>query len=109
MLSSAKKYNHLSACNWFLAECISAQIVPKTFKISNQPHLNNEQFSTRWTAASKIASIEWMKIALENDQNKEKDLLEDLTSQCNVLRFLAQKVIDALKHRLGIKGRQFRV
>ena len=52
-----------------------------------------------------------MKIALENDQNKEKDLLEDLTSQCNVLRFLApnEKVSDALKHRLGIKGRQFRV
>ena len=70
MLNTAKKYSHLSACNWFLDECISAMIVPKTFRISNQPHLKNDQFSARWTEASKIASIEWMKIALENDKKQ---------------------------------------
>ena len=106
-----KKYNHVSACNWFLTKCISANIVPKTFKISNQPHLKNNQFSARWTEASKAASIEWMKIALENDTKKEKELLEDLTSKCNVLRFLApnERVSEALKQKLGVKGRQFRM
>ena len=51
-----------------------------------------------------------MKIALENDKKKEKELLEDLTSQCNVLRFLSpnEKVSEDLKQRLGLKGRQFR-
>ena len=111
MLSTAKKYNHVSACNWFLNECLSANIVPKTFKISNQPHLKNDQFSARWTEASKAASIGWMKIALENDINKEKELLEDVTSKCNVLRFLApnERISEDLKQKLGIKGRQFRM
>ena len=88
-LGCNKKYQNAVANNWFLQECIKNEIVPRTFRISNQPHTKSSAFSARWTNASKIASIEWIKITLEEDLKHEKKMLDDLTSSFNVLSILA--------------------
>ena len=93
-----------------LDSSISAKIVPKTFKISNQPHSKGDQFSARWTDASKTASLEWIKIVLETNLKKEQELLADITSKCNILCFLTpnEKVSNEVKIRVGQKGYFFR-
>ena len=70
-----KKYQYLCANNWFIQECINKNLVPSTFRISNQPHSKNPSFSSRWTNASKRTSIEWMKITLEEDLKQERKVL----------------------------------
>ena len=49
---------------------------PKSFRISNQPH-NKEslKFEARWTSTSKAASLEWIRIAIIEDEKSVKPLL----------------------------------
>ena len=43
MLGINKKFQIATARNWFLEQCIAENVVPKTFRISNQPHARNQQ------------------------------------------------------------------
>ena len=101
---------YVCANNWFLEECISERIVPNSCQISNQPHTKTQALSARWTNASRNASIEWIKITLDEDLKQEKKVLEDLTSAFNVLSILApnDKVIEGLKDKVAYKGHMFK-
>ena len=110
LLGVTKKYQNSSANNWFLGQCISESVVPKTFRISNQPHARNKEFSARWTSASKSASIEWMKITLKEDQSREIMLLEDVANKFNGLCAFGnnETIFEQLKARVKYKGINFK-
>ena len=68
------------------------------------------QILDRRTDATKAASLELIKIAIDKDTAKEKEFVEEVTSQLIVLFILApnQPVRDGLKFRCTHKSHVFK-
>ena len=67
-LNFTKKYQNLRAKNWFLEKCVSETLIPNDFKIRNK---SNE--------STIKASVEWIRIAIKDNLEEEKKLLENIT------------------------------
>ena len=77
-LDLGKKYvKKLSNIN-FMSRCIEAKIVPNTFKITNQPYgRKNPKFHEKWTSAAKTASLSWIKITLQEEENSASTFFDN--------------------------------
>ena len=64
-VSWIKKFQNINVNVEFLKECLAENVIPRSFKITNQPKSKNQNL--KWTTASKTTSIEWMKLAIEED------------------------------------------
>ena len=89
LISSTRKF-HLKNTNInFLENCVLTGTIPNSFKIKNQPHENSSSFTqTRWTSASRTASLQWMKIVIQEEKNQLHTIFNTLTNLKNKLQDL---------------------
>ena len=67
LLAKLRKYRFLEANNWFLSKCLEQKIIPTSFKVKNRAQNSTNEILDRWTDATKAASLELIKIALDKD------------------------------------------
>ena len=75
-LNFTKKYQNLCARNWFLEKCISENLIPNDFKIRKKTNDSTIK-----------ASVEWIRIAIKDNLEEEKELLDNITELFNPIQF----------------------
>ena len=92
-----KKYVNIG----FLKSCIENDVVPKSFRISNQPQNQSQQFYRRWTSAAKQASLAWIRMTISEEEKSAKEIYEKYQKSLRLLgsmipeelhEFLAKKI-----------------
>ena len=89
LISSTRKFHAKFTNIKLLENCVNTGTIPSSFKIHNQPRPDTSSSSqTRWSSASKSASIQWMKIVIKEEQTRLKTLFEQTTEFKNILQSL---------------------
>jgi hypothetical protein len=60
----------------FLKSCIENDVVPSSFRISNQPQSESHKFCQKWTSAARQASLTWIRITISEEENNAKEIYE---------------------------------
>ena len=110
LINSTQRVFKISASIWFLEKCIEGKLIPKTFRIRNKPTSPSDTTSSDWNATSLKSSLEYMKIAVEKEREREKDAQDTLTSEFNVLMLLCPNdtVREEIRTRMVSRGQKFR-
>ena len=60
----------------FLQDCVKAKVIPQSFRIRNHPQNKNSKFNDKWTSAAKTASLQWIKMVIQDEQTFVKSIKE---------------------------------
>lgn len=75
MLNFSKKFQTTKATAHFLKQCIENDVIPKTFRIKNEPLLHSSnRHKTIWTSSAKMASNKWMNSSILELEKKASDI-----------------------------------
>merc|ERR1712105_66002 len=108
-----RKFQNITVNVAFLEECLDLNIIPKSFRIANQPQDKKPaKFQVKWTSASKSASIEWMKLAIEADSKLKMSHNENYKKSLKELlkitpEYLKQTVKSRMEHKSRMFNREF--
>ena len=98
VINSCRKYNQSNAKSWFLQKLIDESIIPNSFKVKNKLHNTTSDAATR-------ASLDWMKVTLEDNKKADKDLLEKLVSNMNkLLATTPDDLLQAVRNKVHKRG-----
>jgi hypothetical protein len=92
----SRKFHDTNATRIFLNDCITQDIIPKTFRIRNEPLSKcSDRHKDVWTSGSRMASKMWMESSILDLESKCEDLRKAfLDSKENLL----EKIPDRNKH-----------
>ena len=108
ILRLAKKFRNLEAKVDQLKTCIDEKLISTDFKLSKPKH--DYPIFNQVKEASEAASIEWMKVALEENEASAEDVINELTDSFNELCINApQNIQEELKARLQFKSHSFKI
>ena len=107
VLRLAKKFRNLEAKVDQLKTCINEKLISTDFKLSKPKH--DYPIYDQVKEASEVASIEWIKVALQENEALSNEMINDLTNSFNELCFDApQNIQEELKIRLQQKSFSFK-
>ena len=98
----SRKLSKLHGTIWFLSQCLEENLIPKTFRIKNKPHQRESSPNQNWESSAQQTSLDFVKIALDQEKEKLTTLQEDFSSNINVLKLLTEneKVTEDVKEKL---------
>ena len=83
-LDLGKSYQRKFVNIAFLKSCIENDVVPNSFRISNQPQSQSQKFCKRWTSAAKQASLAWIKMTISEEEEIAKEIFENYRKSLNL-------------------------
>lgn len=85
-LDLCKKYYSKNATHDFLQNCVTSEIIPKTFMVKNNlaDNLSQDQ-KTKWIENSKAASLEILKLSVSELSSLKSDIYGKYRSSLNYL------------------------
>ena len=89
LLKLLKKYRNLEANSLFLQECLTKKLIPMSFRVKNSSKNAPKEYKNKCKELTIKTSFDIIGIALEKDIEKENKLLEEITSQFNIISLLS--------------------
>lgn len=107
----SRKLSKLHGTIWFLSQCLEENLIPKTFRIKNKPHQRESSPNQNWESSAQQTSLDFVKIALDQEKEKLTTLQEDFSSNINVLKLLTEneKVTEDVKEKLVEKYEELKI
>merc|ERR1712079_539390 len=87
LIKSAEKYAKCHAKVWFLQQCREHKLIPKTLRISNKP--TDENLAPEWNSVTQSTCLEWLRLALEKEEIREKELIAEMVERHDTIALLA--------------------
>ena len=81
IMKSTRKYYQTYGTASFLEQCLTADYIPKTFRIKNLPRPDlSLSHQEKWTEGAKQASKTWMLSSIQDLRNKQENILAEISN-----------------------------